>query len=1215
MPRLKCSDPNCVGKTPVSNDDFGNTVSCAVCGRTLKVPDIRGDQSLIKTGSGKSIEPKPYDSTSVADARAVSGKISLPVMSRFEVRSRLGSGGNGTVYLAYDQKLSREVALKLPQLGLLERPDVLERFLREARLAAKLRHPHIVPVFDAGEDQGNYYIATAFIDGQPLSRVIIHKRPDFKTSAEIVLKLALALHYAHGKGVIHRDVKPQNVLIDEQGEPHLLDFGLARMEQSSERLTQDGSVMGTPAYMSPEQASGRNDDVNSKSDQYSLGATFYELLTGYAPYSGPPAVVIFNVINDPPPAPRSIHSDIPRDLETICQKAMARNSIQRYATCRELADDLKRWLSDRPIRARRVPLREHVTRWIRRNSIVAGLMGLLCLVMLAAAGAILRQQSTPKIIYRDREAISNQGEARNAGLTNQPETTTPVSTSSAQPFEQTAPVVKQEENFDPVISSSKPLAYFAFNGNANNGGTGDATFNLRNTHFKDGALSLNGKYDNNIGGDSDGYRAICIMPRMDYKAFTVAIRFRPDGFKQWQSNTIFVGGTLSRWLELARSPNGNLKIWINNNLGPYLNHEFVGTRLRENDWNEVCLCVDPPNRNVVAYLDGKKAGEVVLPDGFERDVIGIAVKDRKWTFTNYGNGGAFQGRIDALIIYDRALNSNEVATIVSRLKRRETSRVIAPSPVPTGAPSPAVAPFNDSEAREHQEIWAKHLDLPVEYTNSIGMKFRLIPPGEFPMGTTAEDVDAVLQRMEVTDKHSIDCISSEKPQHVVKISQPYYLGMHEVTQGQYETITGFMPSHFSSKGDGGPLVKGQKTENLPVEMVNWHDAVRFVEQLTKREQKESGTTLPIEGYRLPSEAEWEFAAAAGSPTQFLNPEQSNLDAVARYADNSRDMVGSVGEKRANPFGLYDTFGNVWEWCFDSWNIRDYSGSDDKTTIDPIRRIPQNGWRITKGASHLDRALFCRPADRHPIQSNSCDRTIGFRVYLSTEAAQQLVSAQRDQQSVKDVAVMNPIAPLNSEPAKASPLAIAGRPKLKTMFPPSKLRLIRTHAFDKNAPFKKLNEPYEHNGVLAVRSKGGVFGWNFAGIEENQMIRAKLRVRNESTGWVGVCFTQTGDDHGALIWITGDRKVVLAPSMFAREKPKFLEQTFEIPDLVRPLEIWNELTCVVRNKSLLLFLNEVHLQTIDLTKHPIAPATLSFCIRASEAETLVEMDKYSLYRVE
>jgi len=323
--------------------------------------------------------------------------VELPAqVGRFLVQGVLGRGGFGVVYRATDPQLEREVAVKVPQPGLVGSVGDRERFLREAKAAARLNHPYIVPVYDAGEENGRYYIASAFVDGNPLADQIDGLRDEFTRIAQITRKLAEALQYAHEQGIVHRDVKPQNVLIDSAGNPRLLDFGLAKIEGSAHKLTQEAVVMGTPAYMSPEQARGESSAIGPASDQYSLGALLYELLSGRTPFSGSPQIVIFNVLNEVPEPPRKANARIPRPLETICLKAMSKDPGQRYDSLGDMADDLDRWLSDRPIQARRAHVVERFVRWCRRNPIVASLVVLVFAVtaagFAATSAALLRAE-------------------------------------------------------------------------------------------------------------------------------------------------------------------------------------------------------------------------------------------------------------------------------------------------------------------------------------------------------------------------------------------------------------------------------------------------------------------------------------------------------------------------------------------------------------------------------------------------------------------------------------------------------------------------------------------------------------------------------------------------------------------------------------------------------------------------------------------------------
>jgi len=318
-------------------------------------------------------------------------------IGRFQIRSVLGAGAYGTVYRAFDPHLEREVALKVPRAETLDSPKSVERFLREAKAAARLRHPHIVPVFDTGRDGELLYIASAFIEGRTLARAI-DEGVSFTRAAEIVRDLAEALAYAHHLGIVHRDVKPANIMLDLQGEAHLMDFGLAHRQDSAEKLTQDGTILGTPAYMAPEHAGGSSGLVQPASDQYSLGVILYELLCGQTPFSGPAQIVLFNALNTEPPPPRGLKPHIPRDLETICLKALAKRPEERYAACAEMAEDLRRWLALEPIQARRMGVAERLMRWCKREPALAvtilAVAACLVIVTLVATWAAANQAAS-----------------------------------------------------------------------------------------------------------------------------------------------------------------------------------------------------------------------------------------------------------------------------------------------------------------------------------------------------------------------------------------------------------------------------------------------------------------------------------------------------------------------------------------------------------------------------------------------------------------------------------------------------------------------------------------------------------------------------------------------------------------------------------------------------------------------------------------------------
>ena len=388
--------------------ELPSTAVCPKCGRALS-PD--GGQGLC----ARCVLAAMFDGGPLAAALETPfGSLLLPrSFGAYELLEEVARGGMGIVFKARQPQINRMVAVKVLASGQFASPDFVKRFRTEAEAVASLDHPNIVPVYEVGEYEGQPFFSMKFVEGGSLAERI--SKPQFHISerqAAILLgKLARAVHYAHQRGILHRDIKPGNVLLDAQGEPQLTDFGLAKLVEKESALTRTRAMLGTPSYMAPEQARGEAKQLTTVVDVYGLGAVFYELLTGLPPFVGGTTLeTVRQVLEKEPRRPSMLQPGVDPDLETICLKCLEKDPARRYPSADALAADLERWREHEPILARPASTLERITKWIRRHRI--GFLALVAIVLLLLAGATVSTWQAVRAINAEALATQRLGDSQ-----------------------------------------------------------------------------------------------------------------------------------------------------------------------------------------------------------------------------------------------------------------------------------------------------------------------------------------------------------------------------------------------------------------------------------------------------------------------------------------------------------------------------------------------------------------------------------------------------------------------------------------------------------------------------------------------------------------------------------------------------------------------------------------------------------------------------------
>lgn len=320
----------------------------------------------------------------------------------YEVLEEIDRGGMGVVYRARHKPLDRTVALKVIRSGELARQEEIDRFLSEAEAAAGLSHPGIVPIHEIGTMHGLVFYTMAYIEGKSLAQLVESKELTPLDAVKIVHKLCDAVDYAHSRGVYHRDLKPANVLVNDQGQPIIIDFGLAKMEYRNDSLTATGQILGTPAYMAPEYAAGKCDTVGPELDVYSLGAILYCLCAGQPAFSGPsPFDVLMQVLDRRPALPSRSNKQVTRQIDYVCMRSLEKDPSERYRTAKELAKDLERVIADQPIDVPKIDWTQRLANWWQREpTLVAHVAGIGATTLIVLIAHLIRNEESQPFPYR-----------------------------------------------------------------------------------------------------------------------------------------------------------------------------------------------------------------------------------------------------------------------------------------------------------------------------------------------------------------------------------------------------------------------------------------------------------------------------------------------------------------------------------------------------------------------------------------------------------------------------------------------------------------------------------------------------------------------------------------------------------------------------------------------------------------------------------------------